>query len=66
MKTPKTINRILRSQEPASAAPMPRSWRCQFCGRRFTDRTQLLEHLKATRRLSLAEEFAGVSLYRSE
>ena len=47
MRTPKTINHILRSQEPASAAPMPLSWRCQFCCRRFTDRTQLLEHLEA-------------------
>jgi hypothetical protein len=50
MKTPKTINRILRSQEPASAAPIPRSWRCQFCGRRFTDRTHLLEYLNAEQR----------------
>ena len=46
MRTPKTINHILRSQEPASAADKPMtSWRCQFCGRRFTDRTELREHL---------------------
>ena len=51
MRTPKSINHILRSQEPASGAdPMSLSWRCQFCGRRFTDRTQLLEHLEAERR----------------
>jgi hypothetical protein len=51
MRTSKTINRILRSQEPASAADEPAtSWRCQFCGRRFTDRTQLLKHLEDERR----------------
>ena len=52
MRTPKTINRILRSQEPASVAddPMTLSWRCQFCGRRFTDRTQLREHLEIEQR----------------
>jgi hypothetical protein len=35
---------ILRSQEPSFAAddPMTRSWRCQFCGRRFTDRTYVM------------------------
>jgi hypothetical protein len=47
MRTSKTINRILRSKEPASAADEPMtSWRCQFCGRRFTDRTELREHLE--------------------
>ena len=51
MRTPKTINRILRSQEPASAAADPvTSWRCQFCGRRFTDRAELREHLEAEQR----------------
>ena len=46
-----TINRILRSQELASAADEPvTSWRCQFCGRRFTDRSELLEHLGAEQR----------------
>jgi hypothetical protein len=51
MRTPKTINHILRSQEPASAADKPMtSWHCQFCGRRFTDRTELREHLEVERR----------------
>ena len=52
MRSPKTINRILRSQDPAAATdkPMTSSWRCQFCGRRFDDRTELLEHLEAEQR----------------
>jgi len=51
MRTPKTINRILRSQEPSFVTddPMILSWRCQFCGRRFTDRTELREHLVVER-----------------
>jgi hypothetical protein len=52
MRTPKTINRILRSQQPAPAAdqPMTFSWRCQFCGQRFADRTKLREHLEVEQR----------------
>jgi hypothetical protein len=52
MRSPKTINRILRSQEPAVATDkhMTLSWRCQFCGRRFGDRTELLEHLEVEQR----------------
>jgi hypothetical protein len=51
VRTPKTINRILRSQQPVSTADEPvTSWRCQFCGRRFTDRKELLEHLEAEQR----------------
>jgi hypothetical protein len=52
MRSPKTINRILRSQDPAAATdkPMTLSWRCQFCGRRFGDRTELLEHLEVEQR----------------
>jgi hypothetical protein len=52
MRTPKTINRILRSQEPAATAnePITSSWRCNFCGRRFTDRTELREHLEVEQR----------------
>ena len=47
MRTSKTINRILRSQEPGLSADEPMtSCRCQFCGRRFTDRTELREHLE--------------------
>ena len=63
MRTSKTINRILRSQEPglSAAGPMT-SWRCQFCGRRFTDRTELREHLVVERQRQAG--FAGYAWER--
>ena len=58
MRTSKTINRILRSQEPGLSADEPvTSWRCQFCGRRFTDRTVLREHLEVEKQRQAG--FAG-------
>lgn len=52
MRTPRTINHILRSQQPAEATDERTTlwWRCQFCGQRFTDRTKLREHLEVERR----------------
>jgi len=44
-------NRIFRAQEPK---PQPVSRRqqlwCQYCGKRFTDRKELIEHLEDEKR----------------
>jgi hypothetical protein len=45
-------NRIFRAQEPKAQRPVsPRQqlW-CQYCGKRFTDRKELIEHLEDEKR----------------
>jgi hypothetical protein len=56
MRRSQTIDRVLKAQEPAPKRP---EWRrqpfwCQYCGARFVDRSELLEHLEAEKQRNQA------------